>query len=309
MAGYKLLKRLEIIIHLLDAFPYASKENLRNRLFYDYEIQLTNRTLERDFKALETDFGIGLHYDAQKRGYILDNRDKERVQSFFKYVELVHLGELFKESLEDFELLREKVVLEDSAKFKGIQHIKALLLAIKQRKAIGFVYENYTRKTFKVYEIFPLQIREYANRWYIIGVPVGENHIRTFGLDRINELKTVEVLGIKIEDFELQLNKFQSIVGLNYNAAEKVEYVLLAVTLQQNKYLHSLPLHHSQHLEQERADGRVELSYYLIPNYELKMQLLKMGPEIEVLQPAWLREEIKTSLQLNLKQYQDEKKD
>ena len=307
MAGYKLLKRLEIIIHLLDAFPHASKENLMNRLSNDYDIQLTNRTLERDFKALETDFGIGLHYDAQKNGYILDHRDRERVQSFFKYVELVHLGELFKENLQDFELLREKVILEDSVQFKGIQHIKPLLLAIKQRKTIGFVYENYTRETLKNYEICPLQIREYANRWYVIGVPLGSDHIRTFGLDRINELSSKELISIKVEDFELQLNKFHSIVGLNYNEAEKVECVLLAVTPKQYKYLHSLPLHHSQHLEKERTDGRLELTYYVIPNYELKMQLLKMGPKIEVLQPSWLREEIKTSLQLALKQYNHEK--
>lgn len=305
MAGYKLLKRLEIIIHLLDAFPYASKENLRNRLFYDYEIQLTNRTLERDFKALETDFGIGLHYDAQRNGYLLDHKDKERVQSFFKYVELVHLGELFKENLQDFDLLREKVILEDSAKFKGIQHIKPLLLAIKQRKAIDFVYENYTRKTIKSYKIYPLQIREYINRWYIIGVPLGSDHIHTFGLDRISELATRERVTIKTQNFEQQLKKFHSIVGLNYNAAEKIECVHLAVTSKQYKYLYSLPLHHSQHLEQERADGRVELSYYLIPNYELKMQLLKMGPEIEVLQPAWLREEVRSMIEASLQLYKE----
>lgn len=307
MAGYKLLRRLEVIIQILDAFPYTSKEKLRSRLEEDYEIVLTNRTLERDFKALETDFNIGLHYDAHKKGYVLDHRDKERIQSFFKYVELVHLGELFKESLEDFELLREKVVLEDSAKFKGIKHIKPLLLAIKQEKAIGFVYENYTKKTFTEYKICPLQIREYANRWYIIGVSLEEDHIRTFGLDRIHKLQTLEVMQVKTTAYEAQLKKFYSVVGLNYNAAEKVEYVLLSVTLQQYKYLKSLPLHHSQQLERENSDGRVELSLYVIPNYELTMQLLKMGPEIEVLQPLWLREEIKNKLQLALNLYHHEK--
>ncbi|MDT0294446.1 helix-turn-helix transcriptional regulator [Mesonia ostreae] len=307
MAGYKLLRRLEIIIHILDAYPYTSKEDLKHKLERDYELQLTNRTLERDFKALETDFSIGLQYDASKNGYVLDKQDRKRIQSFFKYVELVHLGELFKESLEDFELLREKVVLEDSAKFKGIQHIKPLLLAIKKRKAIAFVYENYTHKTLNSYKIFPLQIREYANRWYVIGVPRGEDHIRTFGLDRMQQLQSKEEVHHHLESYETQLQKFHSVVGLNYNAAEKVERVLLAVTLRQFKYLNSLPLHHSQFLAHKREDGRMELSYHVIPNYELKMQLLKMGPEIEILQPSWLRKEIKTSLQDNLKQYKHEK--
>ncbi len=101
MAGYKLLKRLEVIIHLLQNYPNASKKTLVERLEQDYDIITTNRTMERDFKALETEFGIGLQYQPTKKGYILDRKDEKRIQSFFKFVELVHLGELFKESLED----------------------------------------------------------------------------------------------------------------------------------------------------------------------------------------------------------------
>lgn len=120
----------------------------------------------------------------------------------------MHLGELFKEGLEDFDLLRERVAIEDSSRFKGIQLIKPMLLAIKQQKYIQFVHENYLKKTHKNYEIVPLQIREYLNRWYVIGVPRGENHIRTFGLDRMNGLKITAEKEMNTRDYEVQLDKF-----------------------------------------------------------------------------------------------------
>ncbi len=302
MAGYKLIKRLEVIIHLLQSYPYASKKTLIERLERDYDIVTTNRTMERDFKALETEFGIGLQYQPTKKGYILDRKDEKRIQSFFKFVELIHLGELFKESLEDFDLLREKVALEDSSKFKGIQYIKPLLLGIKQQRSIGFIHENYHNNTYKNYTICPLQIREYTNRWYVVGVPIGHKKIRIFGLDRISKLELKDVCNINLKDFEPQLDKFYSIVGLNYDAAERAEKVVLKLSRQQYKYLQSLPLHHSQQLEKETSSA-VEVSYLLIPNFEFKMHLLKMGSAVEVLSPKWLRQEIKKELTKTLKQY------
>jgi len=303
MAGYKLIKRLEVIIHLLEHYPNISKMTLINRLEKDYDIATTSRTTERDFNALATEFGIELLYNKAENGYRIDSSDQERIQSFFKFVELVHLGELFKESLQDFDLLRETVALEDSSKFKNIKLIKPLLLAIKQQKMVHFVHENYSKNTYKDYEISPLQIREYLNRWYVVGVPKGGSHIRTFGLDRMNGLKITEVAVINTKDFEPQLDKFINVVGLNYDAVENPEYIHLAVSRNQYKYLASLPLHHSQEKLKETTGNRIEIRFYLIPNYELKMQILKMGPEIEVLKPTWLRNEIKTMLQESLKQY------
>ena len=101
----------------------------------------------------------------------------------------MHLGELFKEGLEDFDLLRERVAIEDSSRFKGIQLIKPMLLAIKQQKYIQFVHENYLKKTHKNYEIVPLQIREYLNRWYVIGVPPGREPHSYFWLRPYERLK------------------------------------------------------------------------------------------------------------------------
>lgn len=303
MAGYKLLKRLDVIIHLVETYPNISKSELIQRLADDYEIITTKRTMERDFRALSLDFGIELTYCTTRNGYKLSQKDEQRIQSFLRYVELVHVGELFKQGLNDFDVLRQTIALEDSSKFKGIHLIKPLLLAVKQSQSVSFVYENYSRETHHNYKITPLQIREYQNRWYVIGVPEHETHIRTFGLDRISDLELSEYSTIKISEFETQLDKFNSVVGLNYNATEKKEFIRIAVTEKQYKYLKSLPLHQSQTLEKQLDDQRLEVSFYLKPNFEFKMHLLKMGSRVEVLSPKSLREEIKTEIHNSFKQY------
>lgn len=168
------------------------------------------------------------------------------------------------------------------------------------------MHENYHKGTRKNYEIAPLQIREYLNRWYVVGVPEGEKHIKTFGLDRITKLKIKDKTNLDPKDFEKQLAKFQQIVGLNYDAAEKLETVQLLDTAQQYKYLQSLPMHSSQESTGIRNDGRYGIAYTLIPNFEFKMQVLKMGSAAEVLSPKWLREEIEEQIMETLKLYTNE---
>lgn len=119
MARYQLMRRLEIIVQLLTHYPACSKKKLMRRLREDYELPITARTLERDFKALNSDFGIELIYDREQNGYHLQRQDQERAAAFLKFLSLVHLGELFKKGLQDFDDLQEVVALEDNSRFRG----------------------------------------------------------------------------------------------------------------------------------------------------------------------------------------------
>ena len=303
MAGYKLLKRLEIIIDLIHRRPYISKTEMIEKLLEYHEIDTTTRTLERDFKALKDEFGIEICYDGHRKGYQINTENHDRIQALLKFIELVHVGELFREGLDDFELLKDKIDIEDSSKFRGIHHVKDILLAIKNNKDIQFVHENYFAKTEKDYTITPLKLKEYLNRWYVIGVPKEFDEIRTFGLDRIEDLKVGTTSSLDKRKFNTQLDKFFDVVGLTYGEAKDAKKVVLRVDAQQIKYMASLPLHHSQKIEIEPRDTHLTVTYYLIPNYEFKIQLLKLGKMVEVLEPEELREEMIISLEETLMQY------
>lgn len=292
MAGYKLLKRLEILIDILQHRPRISKADILDRLQDRYDVVTSERTLERDFKALTSEFGIDVSYSKESNGYSIDTENQERVQSLLKFIELIHIGELFRDGLDDFELLKEKIELEDSSKFKGIGYLKDVLLAIKKNKQIHFTHENYWKKTEKEYTITPLLLKEYLNRWYVVGVPLDGDKIRTFGIDRMENFKMGKVSKIKRKNYEVQLDQFVNIIGLNYTAHDKVEKISLRVYGKQIKYLESLPLHHSQKIEIRENEEFGVVTYNLIPNYEFEIEILKMNSMVEVLEPVWFRDKI-----------------
>lgn len=308
MANYQIIKRLETIVHLLNGFPNLSKKELLQRLQHDYDITATTRTLERDFKALDTDFGIELVYNRERDGYALHEEGEKRAAAFLKFMARVHMGEIFKQGLQEFKDLQEVVSLEDYSRFRGINLVQPILLAIKQKRQLVFTHENYSKNTFKKYEISPFQLKEYLNRWYVVGIPQGEQHIKTYGLDRIDALKITGLSSLQRENYETQLEKFRDIIGLNYDAAENREMVELWVSQHQYKYLESLPLHRSQKKNGIAKNNWVRVELHLIINYEFKMQLFKLSDQVEVVSPSWLRQELKTTLKQTLKLYTDEQK-
>jgi predicted DNA-binding transcriptional regulator YafY len=52
-----------------------------------------------------------------------------------------------------------------------------------------------------------------------------------------------------------------------------------------------LPLHHSQE-EKIIDDDNSIFTYFLKPTFDFKQELLKYGSSVEVLKPAWLRNEM-----------------
>jgi|SRR5690625_137217 len=305
------IKRLETLINLLERRPYRSKEEILDYFKDHHDLQISSRTLERDFKTLETDFHIAVIYNRSNNGYYISKEDSEQVAEFLQLSGRIYLAELFREGLKQFKDLQRSVKLEDHSGFEGIRYIEPIFLAINQKRAIDFIHYNYFRNSYTYYRIAPIQLREFRRRWYVVGIPLNDKnqadknaHIRTFGLARLTKLKTLGPAEFEEKKFENQLQKFSKIIGLNYDAAEKQEIIEIAVNPKQYKYLESLPLHPSQEKIAKLPDGRIKISLFLIPNYELKMQLLKLGDQIEVLNPPTLREEIKNTLEKTIVYYQ-----
>ena len=70
------------------------------------------------------------------------------------------------------------------------------------------------------------------------------------------------------------------------------------------KYLESQPLHHSQVFEKLTPEGNHIFSFFLLPTYELKMQLLGFGKDVKILEPKDLQNEIIENTKEIIKQYQ-----
>ena len=303
MANYKLLKRLERIIYYINTRPGISKADLLQRLLDQTDNDVSERTLERDFTILKTDYGLDIYYDRSKNGYLLAD-DPERLGTFFKFAELASLAELYEAGLKDYQTFKKWVIPDDSAAFKGLHNIKKVLSGITKSQKLIFEKINYYENTRKTYTVSPLRLKEYLNRWYLIAVPDNLDEIRIFGLDRLENISLLPQKAKTIKNETAQLQQFSDVIGLNYTETKEIQKVVLKVDNRQIKYLRSLPLHHSQLcIEGKNEKDWGTVTYELKPNFEFETQILKLGFMVEVLKPIWFREKIAAHIKTMNKLY------
>ena len=133
-------------------------------------------------------------------------------------------------------------------------------------------------------------MKVFRQRWYVVAYNEYYQSVRTYALDRIQNLITTE------QTFEYPTNfnpqeYFDTCFGVTVNEDSPIETVRLKVTKDQANYLRSLPLHYTQR-ETETNNDYCIFEYRLKPSFELKQELLRYGQTIEVLAPQSFRDEI-----------------
>lgn len=303
MSNPSLSKRTILLLTFIKNKHYPSKSEVMEYL-KDQDIVVSERTIERELRSIRNDFGIEISHCRKYRGYYINEEESVDLVSFFKYLELVSISEIFSEGLMSDNKLKEYILFENTPVLNGIENLSPILIAIKQGCKLSFEHYNYYKDTKKQYTISPLMIKEYLNRWYVIGVVDGLNTIRVFGIDRLSDLKQGDLMTVKRKDFEEDLNKFSNIVGVRVNDAS-LENIVLKTHEKHMHYLKSLPLHQSQYILPDTESGYYKVGYNIIPNYEFDIQILKMSMEVEVLKPEWYRNHIKAEIEKIYNKYKD----
>lgn len=178
----------------------------------------------------------------------------------------------------------EEPVRADSSVF-----LEPILQAIVKRQVLKILYKGFGREE-KEHSVSPYLVKEYRNRWYLVGYSSKGENILVMAFDRIVSLKPtkekyVDTTGFEPEDF------FRYSLGITQIHGAKPEKVVLAFSAQQAPYITSQPLHHSQQVLSETGkELRVQLLVYLTA--ELRMMILSYGSQVRVLEPASLKKEI-----------------
>jgi len=296
MANYKSLRRYYLIIEKLQEGKNASFRSIAKHLNAN-DVEISERTLQRDIAQIRADFGVDIIYDKPANGYRIDETSSTNLPSFYRFLELTLTTELLREQLKEKHTLLNHIQFEPIESLKGHENLKFILDAILLKRWIKFQYTRFDEDSTKTHEAIPCLLKRYQNRWYLIA-KLKSNRIVTFGIDRISDLKKTS--STYKEDDLIFPEGLNSVVGLNYTG-EPMRVVLEADELQ-SKYLLSLPLHHSQRvLNASKKSTRFE--YLLIPNYELIQAILKLGDQIKVIEPKELKDEVVATLKRTLQQY------
>jgi predicted DNA-binding transcriptional regulator YafY len=169
MSTHFISRRIQLLIQIINDYSFPSKETIIE-LLIDKDFKVSPRTLERDIERIRTDFGLEIEYSKKENGYFINEDKSVKVESFFKLLEIITVADIFTESLRDSNKILDYVSFDDSKFFRGVQNLKLLLIAIDKDKEVSFIHENYIKNTSRKYKIKPLILKEYENRWYVVGV-------------------------------------------------------------------------------------------------------------------------------------------
>jgi predicted DNA-binding transcriptional regulator YafY len=155
---------------------------------------------------------------------------------------------------------------------------------------VKVTYLRYQKKHDQVIPVRPYLLKEYRGRWYLLGLADGYKQPISLGLDR---MRGIQVTGKRFpSEARARVETFYApVIGVDATPG-KAERVVLRFTALQGKYVKALPMHPSQLVLKDDADALV-VSLHVMPNYELRQELLGLGATVKVLEPKWLAREIR----------------
>lgn len=184
---------------------------------------------------------------------------------------------------------------------------------ISNEVVISLAYHTFTDTTIRSIVFHPYLLKQYNDRWYLLGAADSDMKILHFALDRID---TVEPLpGKKYVKCPIDLlERFEDIVGVTFYEDRPIEHIQCWVSDVSKNYIDTKPIHGS--FTPQKGDIEAELrSKYpqlkgglfftidCIPNFELIRELCSFGKELLVITPNSIREEVIKRLQLMLESY------
>lgn len=197
-----------------------------------------------------------------------------------------------------------RVVGFDECRYlRGKEHFARLVSAICHKQVLSISYKNFKHDRIQEFIIHPYYIKEYNNRWFLLGLKDGYDTISTLAFDRIEQIEIYSGISyIPNQDIDFNDDYFSDIVGVTKPVGRSLEKVRLWVSPSHYPYIRTKPLHESQKLISEDEGGSI-IELEIRPNYELEQLILSYGEGLKVLTPTSLREKIIERLSLCLKKY------
>lgn len=197
------------------------------------------------------------------------------------------------------------ISFEQNDMLKGLEHLSGLIDVTINHQTIELSYKSYGKDKRQIM-VYPYYIKQYNGRWFLFGMNAIKNRIESYALDRIEEYDVSDKPFVKNESVDFS-TFFDDVIGVSvpYNKDIVTEEVVLRFSEKRFPYVVSKPIHHTQKV----LDEPYTISIKVKPNRELSQQIFSFIPDVEVVSPEWLRNEIRDKIQENLKKYLSVQKD
>lgn len=200
------------------------------------------------------------------------------------------------------------VHLETNESLRGIEYLEEMYQAIHKKQVIELLYQSFKARTPNTILFHPYLLKEYRNRWFVLGRKSAKEPLMTLALDRIKEISLAAHIEY-IENFEFDADKhFQHVIGVTVDKGKRPQKVHLKVDRKNAPYVITKPLHPSQQVITKSKTG-IKITLDVQLNFELEREILGFGDSIEVISPPSLRNRILSKHKTAVEVYEANTKD
>ena len=295
-----LLNKYVWLVDTIYRHKYISFEEI-NRRWLDDDIsggvEIPKRTFHTWLNEAQEIFGLVILCE-RKGGYhyYIENAEEIRQGGLRNWLlNTISTSNLLMENRQ----LKDRILLEEVPSVKD--HLSPILAAMRTDTMLRVTYQSYWRDESSTFELEPYCVKLFKQRWYLVGRSAGFKQVRVYALDRILDLALTDKRFKMPKSFD-PAAFFEDFYGIIAYENPEVETVKLKMSANQSNYLRSLPLHRSQK-EVERNDDYSVFELSLCPEFDFQQEILSHTPNIEVLEPQWLREEIADKIKTLCEKY------
>lgn len=290
------------------------------------ELECSRATLTRILAEMRDLLGAPIEFDAQAGGYrygreawelpglwftpselhalLAAQRLLEEAQPGLLDRELAPLRQridriLASEHLGQGELARRVRLPRMAARHPDTGVFQTLADATARRRRAHIRYAARGRSGETERDISPQRLIHYRDNWYLDAWCHLREEIRSFAMERVVEARLLDTPALELEDAVLDRH-FRQSYGIF--AGEPTATAVLRFTAERARWVAEECWHTAQR-GQWLADGRYELSIPYADPRELLLDILKYGPDVEVVAPDELRRAVIGRLRAALGQY------
>jgi predicted DNA-binding transcriptional regulator YafY len=301
---------------------------------FEEKLGVSRATIKRDLEYMRNRLNAPITWDRERRGYCFSQPERGASQYelpglWFSATEIhalltmqhllagIDRGGLLSPHVEplqarltslldagdgSIEEIRKRIrIIGIAARGMGLDHFSVLGSALLRRKRVQILYFVRARNEATEREVSPQRLVYYRENWYLDAWCHIRNELRSFSIDAIRRADILETPAKSVPDKTLD-----SILGSGYGifSGRKVQWAKLCFSAERARWV----MNENWHPKQKSnllADGRYVLELPYSDHRELVMDILRYGPDVEVLSPASLRDQVSSRLSSALAQYQN----
>ena len=167
---------------------------------------------------------------------------------------------------------------------------------------LRLTYRSFKARAASEIIFHPFILKEYNNRWFLIGVIGNKQQITTFALDRIINVDYDLDIPYRNEAFNGD-EYYKNTIGVTVLDQKHIQRIVLKIDKSNAPYVTTKPFHTTQEIISVHEDGSITVLLQVHINFELERLILGFGDSIEVIEPTLLRKRIRKKLEAAVSKY------